>query len=104
MQIVTLKAINHKTKTGSKGDFESVGILIDNKQGEETWINGFGSAQTKSWNKGDRVAVNIFQKGEYWNFTPVSSDALLVEILEKLSVTQVAKALGGEIQADDIPW
>ena len=108
MKIIKIKAINHKQRESQGGKtFTSCGVLIDSAGGE-IWLSGFGSPQTRSWSKGQRVAVTVEQKGEYWNFTPIPADVLMVMMMEKNGSIPTEKPVlpveKQEIRAEDIPW
>ena len=85
--IVTIDGVNRQTRTGDKGDYESLGLVVleeklmdingDEFSRDERWLSGYGKkGVTDSWSKGDKVKVNIVRKKvtkdgvekEYLNF------------------------------------
>ena len=72
MSKLTLKNISHENKVGQSGkSFVSCKLVVPNTQtGKDTWISGFGSEITKTWQAGDTVDVDIVQTDKgYWNFS-----------------------------------
>ena len=67
MKIIKIK---HEQKVGRSGkNYESCQILTTNSQGQETWISGFGSEITRTWQTGDEINVDVSQNERgYWNF------------------------------------
>jgi len=104
------------TKDGR--NYERVRIQVAEKP--DIWISGFGNSQTKTWDVGSKVDIEITQNGEYWNFkTPNKSDQLageLASIKTRLAVIEgkLGIALPGkedtetqmkeEIPPEDIPF
>lgn len=69
--IVTLTKVSRKEKQSAKGNmFISLGIQTE-EHGEK-WLSGFGNASNASWVPGQKVAIEITEKGDYLNFTEAS--------------------------------
>ena len=65
---VTITSISRKERTSKAGKpFTSVGIRCE--QYGDKWLSGFGNADNANWKVGDRVEIEVYQKGEYLNFT-----------------------------------
>ena len=106
MEKVKLTYVNSEKKTSAKGnEYTSVGIKIESKP--DTWINGFGNAQTAKWQEGDEFELDIYEEeynGKmYWKFKlPKTGEALVeltkrVELLEE-RVIEILRANGGTAQ------
>lgn len=87
---IIIKQIKHENKVSQSGkQFESCRIQTVNKNGEETWVSGFGSSNTHSWSDGNEVDIDITQTDKgYFNFkenkdTKKSPDKTL-ELLQKI--------------------
>jgi len=111
MEKVKLTYVNSEKKTSRQGnEYTSVGIKIESKP--DTWINGFGNAQTANWNVGDEFELDIYQEeynGKmYWKFKlPKTGEALVelnqrVECLEE-SVNALLRAVKPDMGAKEAP-
>lgn len=70
--------------------YTRVSILIDSPEYAEKWLSGFGNDITNSWKVGDKVDIQITEKGQYLNFKPLSGASLANdEILDKLNSIHV---------------
>ncbi len=105
MEKVKLTYVRSEEKTSKGGkNYTSVGIKIESKP--DTWINGFGNAQTANWQEGDEFELDIFEEeynGKmYWKFKlPKTGEALVdltkrVECLEE-SVNALLKVVPGAV-------
>ena len=87
MEKVKLTYVRSEKKTSAKGnDYTSVGIKIESKP--DTWINGFGNAQTEKWTEGDEFELDIYEEeynGKmYWKFRLPKTGDLLVELTQRV--------------------
>jgi len=96
---ITLKGINVKPFEGDYGPTNKVGLCVDGEDGQEYWISGFMDSRP-TWQKGDTVTVEVWQKGQYWNFKPLAdqntqqekNEAGKIELLER-KIRQLEKRL-----------
>ena len=91
MEKVKLTYVNSEKKTSAKGnEYTLVGIKIESKP--NTWINGFGNAQTAKWNVGDEFELDIYEEeynGKmYWKFKLPKTGEALVELTKRLDAVE----------------
>lgn len=106
---ITLKDIIHEEQTSAAGKpYTRCKLIVASKDGgKDTWISGFGSTITKTWQAGDVVEVTTTQTDKgYWNFeenanTKPSKTAThyLKEISEKLSLLVEVSNIKGRLNA-----
>lgn len=93
MEEVTLKKIyrSDKKKDGTPlinkngQPFEKIGIQTI--EHGDRWLSGFGGPANKSWVEGDRVKIEVYQNGEYWNFKmPNTSGGVSREEFDQLAM------------------
>lgn len=65
---LTLTYVGRKPRTSASGK-PYTSLSIKAKEYGDKWLSGFDSNETKNWNIGDVVEVEVVQKGEYLNFT-----------------------------------
>ena len=91
MKVRVIKVI-HRDRVSAKGKaFTSVGLQYEGENGP-AWANGFGSPNTRKWQPGQEVEVELEQKGDYLNFkeagnakqTRMSQESATSEIIAKL--------------------
>lgn len=69
--LVTLTKVSRKERESAKGRaFISLGIQTE-EHGDK-WLSGFGNASNASWVPGQKVAIEITEKGDYLNFVEAS--------------------------------
>jgi len=100
MKTLTITRVFRKQKTSSRTGKEFTSLGIQCKEYPGKWINGFGGEDNAHWKEGDKVEVEIEQKGDFLDFKmpkspkgkPLDDDRLtrmeqkLDKILELLNV------------------
>lgn len=110
---VTLTAVNRKERVSSRTGKPFISLGIKTNEHGEKWLSGFDSKETKEWKSGDKVEIEVEQKGEYLNFSvpkkadmgPAANNAGLAEIknILRLDIEERLKGmeqrLGAKIDA-----
>lgn len=69
-------------------------LSIKTQQHGDKWLSGFDNPQTKSWEEGQEVEIEVTENGEYLNFSvPKREDKVdqkLEQILNKLTGIGIA--------------
>ena len=110
---ITIKQIITETKLSQRTgkNYESCRILTTNSQGQDTWLSGFGSAITKTWEAGDVVDIDLSQNAKgYWDFkengnskpSPDKKLALLEKIDRKLDLL-LGSGMNGQVLSEKAP-
>ena len=80
---VTIKGINSKKIDTKYGEKDTLNICVDDKDGNEQWLNGWKGKANQNWSKGDEVEVEIYKNDKgYMNYKVVEPS--LNDIMEKL--------------------
>lgn len=69
MSAVTLTRVFRKDKETRYGIKQQVGIQT--KEHGDKWLSSFKTQGTEDWQEGMTVNINIQEKGDFLNFTPV---------------------------------
>jgi len=86
---ILIKGINVKepkkfSKDGKTWDSWPVGIVIENQQGQDEWINGLVNSHPQ-WQKGDKVTLEIWKDEKWgWKFKLPRQDDMLAQRLTAL--------------------
>jgi len=110
MAKITIKQIEHQEKTSKTGKpYTSCRITVWNKKdNKDTFISGFGSGITKTWNVGDEVDVDLEQTAQgYWNFkeganSKPSKDPILTILIEIRELLK-ASAMNNTVKTTELP-
>lgn len=65
---VTITAISRKDRVARSGK-PYVSLGLKTQEHGDKWLSGFDGPQTKNWKVGDKVEIEIEQKGDYLNFS-----------------------------------
>lgn len=129
MPKIKVKKFNYKEMEGKRGIFYKIGILTEDKEGNDVWINGLADG-VPQWNVGQEIELEITNHPEYgfqFPFMNVPKQSSIskkefeelkkrVEWLEtaikvgKTPVEQLAEEFGGvavpndEVKLEDIPF
>lgn len=73
MQVTLTKVQRYTTGKDSKPLINSNGkpyvrVLVKTQEHGDATISGFGNRDNENWQEGDRVDIEVEQKGEYLNF------------------------------------
>lgn len=98
MQTVTITKIARYTtdKSGqplkSKQGKPYTSVRIQTTEHQERWVSGFGNKENENWKEGDKVEIEIAEKGEYLNFSmPKKEDKIGDGIVSILNAVQTIK-------------
>ena len=69
-------------------------VSIKTEEYNDKWLSGFGNDNNKEWKEGDEVTLEVVEKGQYLNFSPVKMEDRLMEMVQEL-IRRVKKLEGG---------
>ena len=75
LMTVTITNLSRKERVSNRTGKPFVSLGLQCTEFGEKWLSGFDNAQTKDWKRGDKVEVEIEEKGQYLNFSVPRKDS-----------------------------
>lgn len=110
MSLIKIEAIKNEDKVSNNGkSYTRCSIKTIDRNGQETWISGFGNDTTKSWRKGQTVDLEVYsedyQDKTYYKFKEPAERNVFTELDEiKAILHQIlqGKKIEPEITVEEI--